>query len=238
MSPAQGTAEADAPAPPVLGLITIGQSPRPDLVAGFACLAPPGLEIRLVGALDSVAPAELDAIAARPGGYPLLVKLRDGSTREIERDLLVPYVERQAVALAAQGARALVLCCAGDFPDITSPIPLLLPGRVLPGVARSLVRKGRIGVVTPVRGQARAAEAKWRADGFDPRVIWASPFRHEEIAAAARTLADPSLELIVLDCMGHNASSKAEFARLTSRPVLLAQTLVARVAAELVEGMA
>ena len=60
-----------------------------------------------------------------------------------------------------------------------------------------------IGVVTPIKGQVDAAERKWREDGFQPRVTWAAPHLHHEIETAADLMADPSLEIIVLDCMGH-----------------------------------
>jgi hypothetical protein len=43
-------------------------------------------------------------------------------------------------------------------------------------------------------------------------------------------MADPALRLVVLDCMGHDDAYRAEFARLCGRPVVAAQTLVARVA--------
>jgi protein AroM len=96
------------------------------------------------------------------------------------------------------------------------------------------MRSRRLGVVVPVRGQVEAARAKWAADGFDAVVSWASPVDHAEIAAAARAMSDPSLEMAVLDCMGHGEEYGSEFASRCGRPVVLAQSLVARVAGELV----
>jgi protein AroM len=95
------------------------------------------------------------------------------------------------------------------------------------------MRSRRLGVVVPVRGQVEAARAKWSADGFDAVVSWASPVDHAGIAAAARVMSDPALEMVVLDCMGHGEEYRSEFARRCSRPVVLAQSLVARVAGEL-----
>jgi hypothetical protein len=39
--------------------------------------------------------------------------------------------------------------------------------------------------------------------------------------------------LVVLDCMGHGEEYRTEFARRCGRPVVLTQSLVARVAGEL-----
>jgi protein AroM len=85
-----------------------------------------------------------------------------------------------------------------------------------------------------VASQVTAAQDKWAADGFQVKVTYAAPFRDAEIQQAAITMAEPALELVVLDCMGHNPTYHKEFARLCGRPVLLAQSLVARIAGELI----
>lgn len=219
---------------PRLGLVTIGQTPRPDLEIEFRRHAP-GVEILTVGALDDLTPDEIGPLAARLGDYPLLTRLADGGTAVINRATLVPYIERALERLAAAGVRLAVLMCAGDFPDLNSTVPVLIPGRLLPGIVRAITTRGPIGVVTPIEGQVEAARAKWTADGFDVRVTWASPFDQNEIARAAESLADPTLDLIVLDCMGHNPAYRREFAGRCGRPVLLAQSAVARMAAEILD---
>jgi protein AroM len=221
---------------PVLGLVTIGQTPRPDFEALFAAHAP-GAEIQLAGALDDLAPDAARALERHGGDYPLLVRLRDGSSAEIPLATLVPRVEIFARALTEAGAAAVVVLCAGDFPDIHCGVPVLIPGRILPAVAGALAPRRRVGVVTPVAGQAQAAEAKWRRDGFHTEVVWASPRRHDELAAAAERMAGADVDLIVLDCMGHDDAYRRAFASRAGRPVLAAQTIVARVAGELVAAI-
>jgi len=221
------------PKRPILGLVTIGQTPRPDFEALFAAHAP-GAEIRIAGALDDLPPDAARALE-RPGDdCPLLVRLRDGGSAEVPLATLMPRVEVVARALADAGAAAVVVLCAGDFPDIPCGAPVLLPGRILPEAAAAGAPRRRVGVVTPVAGQAAAAEAKWRRDGFYVEVAWASPLRREEMAAAAAQLAHADVDLIVLDCMGHDEAYRESFARLTGHPVLAAQTVVAHVAGELV----
>jgi len=221
---------------PVLGLVTIGQTPRPDFETLFAAHAP-GAEIRIAGALDDLAPDEARALE-RPGDvYPLLVRLRDGRSAEVPLATLVPRVEAAARALAAAGAAAVVVLCAGDFPDVHCGVPVLVPGRILPAVAQAQAPRRRVGVVTPVAGQARAAGAKWRRDGFHAEVVWASPLRRDEMETAAAQLARADVDLVVLDCMGHDEAYREAFARLAGHPVLAAQIVVARVAGELVAAI-
>lgn len=215
----------------ILGVVTIGQTPRPDLEAAFQRHAPTAT-IRVAGALDGLAPAEIAALAT-PGGYPLLVRTAGGGTAQIPLANVAPLVEVRAHLLAGEGAALVVVACAGAFPEIRCGAPVLLPGKLLPGVVRAITTTGRIGVVTPLAGQAPAAREKWTADGFSVEVAWASPHAHEEMATAADAMRDPALEVVVLDCMGHGDAYRRVFAQRCGRPVLLAQSLVARTAGEL-----
>ena len=217
----------------MLGLVAIGHAPRPDFERAFRRHAGQA-EIRLVGALDGLSTDEVKGLASADSGYPLLVRLEDGTSAEVPMAAVAPRVAARAADLASAGARLVVVLCAGGFPDFPCGAPVLFPGRLVPAIVGALMRSRRLGVVVPVRGQAEAARRKWTADGFDALVTWASPLDHGEIASAARMMSDRSLELVVLDCMGHDDDYRAEFARQCGRPVLLAQSLVARVAGELV----
>jgi len=221
-----------ATAPRRLGVITIGQTPRPDLQAVFAAAAP-GVDVVVDGALDTCRPGELTALATE-GPYPLLVRLADGSTREVPRDRLVPYVAQAAGRLAAGGATLVVLACAGEFPALASPVPLVVPGRVVPAAVRRLAAGRRLGIVTPNAAQRPFADAKWRADGFEVSVTHAAPGHSAELAAAAARLRDAAAELVLLDCMGHDEASRAAMARLSGLPTLAVQGLVADLAGALV----
>lgn len=216
----------------MIGIASIGQTPRPDLEAAFAAAAPHA-DVRVVGALDGLGPADVAALGV-PGPYPLLVRLADGSTAEIPRNTLAPLVARAAERLAGAGASIVVVACAGAFPAIACPAPVLLPGRLVPAAARAVARGARLGIVTPNAAQIPFAEAKWRGDGFEVVVTSASPTHHDELKAAAAAMRHHDVALVVLDCMGHDEASRAEFARLSGRPTLAAQALTAELAGALV----
>jgi len=214
---------------PVLGVVTIGQTPRPDLAAAFGAAAP-AAEIRVMGAIDGVSAADLVALTA-PGPYPLLVRLADGTSVEVPRDRLVPRVAAAAGAMAEAGARLVVVACAGEFPAVPCAVPVLVPGRLVPAAVGALVAGRRVGVVTPNAAQVPWAEAKWRGDGFDVVVTHAAPGRPAALAAAATALQHRDLALVVLDCMGHAEAERAELAARAGLPVVAVQALVARLAA-------
>lgn len=218
---------------PRLGIITIGQSPRHDLHAVFAREAPHA-EVLVRGALDDLETAAVAALAMPGCDYPLLVRLRDGTSAELPLTTVHQRVVAAAQTLAADGVYAIVVACAGAFPDVPCAVPVLLPGRILPAAVLAMVRSRRIGVVSPIAGQLAAAEAKWRADGFDPVMASASPIAEHEIDAAAEAMRLAAPELVVLDCMGHGEAYTHRFANLCRRPVVSAQFMTARLAGALV----
>lgn len=224
---------------PILGVVSIGQTPRPDLADAFGAGAPRA-EIRVAGALDGISPDDLAALQELPRSgprdleYPLLVRLADGAHIEVPLARLAPRVVAAARMLAAGGAALVVVACAGAFPDVPCPVPVLLPGRIVPAVAGALSRTRRVGIVTPNRAQVPFAERKWREDGFTPAVTWASPSRDDEMARAADDLRGTDTDLIVIDCMGHADDARRAMARWTGRPVIAAQSVVAQVAGALI----
>lgn len=218
--------------PPRLGVITIGQSPRPDLHTVFAREAPHA-EVVVRGALDGLDASAIAALATPGCDYPLLVRLRDGGSAELPLPTIHQRVVAVAQALADDGVYAIVVACAGDFPEVPCAVPVLLPGRILPAAVRAMVRSNHIGVVSPIAGQIAAAETKWRADAFDPVMSWASPVIEHEIEAAAETMRRAAPELVVLDCMGHGDDYTRRFADLCRRPVISAQSVTARIAGAL-----
>jgi len=218
----------------VIGLVTLGQTPRPDHVNNFRQYVGEA-DIRIIGALDGLSGDEIDMLS-QPGEYPLLVKLSDNTTVTIPLKKLVPFIEKKANELARDGAHFIIILCAGAFPDITCPVPVLIPGKILPAVLGTISSTRRIGIVSPVEGQVSAAQSKWEQDGFTVKVTWASPYNENEVNKAAEEMNDPGLEFVLLDCMGHNEGHRKEFAQLCGRPVLLTQTLIARIAGEFAES--
>ena len=215
-----------------IGIITLGQTPRPDLEQVFRRHLPEAT-LLIRGGLDGVPTAEIDALAAAGGEYPLFVILRDGSHREISLYRLKPFLDKRARQVAAEGAAVSALMCAGNFPDLDSPIPMVYPSRILTAVARGICRGKQIGIVLPNAGQVGVAVAHWREQGFEVTAAVASPTEPGALLEAAKALADPTLELIVLDCMGFPPEAARGMRARCGRPVLCPQGLVPRIMAEM-----
>jgi protein AroM len=223
----------------VVGLITIGQSPRADVVPEMAALIGPGVEVREAGALDGLTRPEIDRLAPTGGDEILVTRLRDGAAVFVGKEKIVGLVERRIAALEQGGATMTALLCTGAFPRLCSSRTLIQPHPVLLGTLRGLSWPGRLGVLTPSVPHVPQTEARWRRDGFDPVVAPLSPYEEEDAAAlrrAAEAMRAGGAGLVVMDCMGFRRKTRDELRGLTGVPVLLANFLVARVIAEACGG--
>ena len=220
---------------PIVGLVTIGQSPRVDVVPDMETILGPAVTVRERGALDGLNRAQIAELAPRPGDDILVTRLADGTPVFVAKRHVVARVQAAIGDLERSGATMTALLCTGAFPALEASRLLVLPHQVLFGILRALRWPGRLGIVTPSVQHVPQTEARWRADGFDPIVVPLSPYEEESPAEVARTadaLRTANAGLVALDCMGFRRKTRDEIQRLTGAPVLLANLLVARVIAE------
>ena len=220
---------------PIVGLVTIGQSPRVDVVPDMETILGPAVTVRERGALDGLNRAQITELAPRPGDDILVTRLTDGTPVFVAKRHVVARVQAAIGDLERSGVTMTALLCTGAFPALEASGLLVLPHQVLLGVLRALRWPGRLGIVTPSVQHVPQTEARWRADGFDPIVVPLSPYEEEspaEVARTAEALRAGRAGLVALDCMGFRRKTRDEIQRLTGAPVLLANLLVARVIAE------
>jgi protein AroM len=172
------------------GAVTIGQSPRPDLLEPLGSRLPLDVEIREAGALDALSSSDL---LERPGAYPLTTRLRDGTRVTVDEAFLTPLVQIAVDAVEARGVAVTLLLCAGGFAEVRSRGPLVRPFEAAVAELQAL-GAWRIGVIVPIAGQALPADGKWRSAGFEPTLLVGDPASIDGPAG---------IDVLVLDFVGH-----------------------------------
>lgn len=185
-----------------IGFLSIGQSPRPDLVAPLAALMPE-IEPVEAGALDDLAPADIPA-ARREPRFPLTTRLRSGAVVSVEERDLVPLLSTALARVEAAGVAATLLLCAGTFAGLSGRRPLFTP---FPIAQTYLGRMGysRLLVVCPIPEQVEPIRRRWRRAGFVPTVHVAPSIELAAAPALATELADAATghDCVFLDYVGH-----------------------------------
>jgi protein AroM len=215
--------------------VTIGQTPRTDVVPEMQAVLGPGVEILERGALDGLEIQAIAALAPGPEDEVLVTRLRGGAAVFVAHGRIVPRVQACLADLDRAGVALSAILCTGAFPGLAAATPLLTPDRLLLGVLRSLAWTGRLGVLTPSAAHVAQTRARWRGYGFDPVIGVLSPYEEDSepaLGLAVEALAGGEAGLVVLDCMGYRRKVKEEVRALLGVPVLHANLLLARVAAE------
>jgi len=216
-----------------VGFVTIGQSPRTDILENLKPLLEP-LEILEQGALDGLPPNELEAIAPLPDEIPYVSRLFDRSQVLLSPEKILPLFQKAVDSVVGSGAEMVVVLCTGSFPTLQCPVPFLFPDRLLRGFVKGVLPpEGILGVLVPLPKQTAAAREVWKS--ITPHVRTASLSPYLNFAAGmekCQTL--EGCDLIVMDCLGYAIRHKEMLKRLLNIPVVLARTAVARAIQELI----
>ncbi|WP_407159319.1 AroM family protein [Bradyrhizobium sp. STM 3557] len=218
-----------------MGVVVIGQSPRPAMQAEIAAVLSPGVSIELRGALDGMSRAEIDAIPPVDGADALFTLLPNGDNVRISKKAVEGRANAQLARFKQDGIDVAMLACTGKFPNLTPDGLVILPSAVLHKMVEAVLPKGRLGVFSPLAEQTALIANKWQREGVEVVGITLQPGSDDtSVDDAARAMADKQPDLVVLDCMSYTSANKARVRQHFSGPVILSIAAAARVIEELV----
>src|SRR5262245_16818933 len=108
-----------------VGLITVGQAPRSDVVPDMAEILGGDIEIVEAGALDGLDRDEIARLAPEGDDEILVTRLTDGTAVFVGKSKMIPRVEARIAALEDEDVALNVLLCTGAFPKLAARRPFL-----------------------------------------------------------------------------------------------------------------
>ncbi|GAF11305.1 AroM protein [Bacillus sp. JCM 19045] len=213
-----------------IGLLTIGQSPRIDMTPEMERYLEDELAFVEAGALDSLSQTEIDALQPEEQETTYISRLRNGSSAVLSKEKMLPYLQSELTKLEEKAASTIVVC-TGSFPSLVYQKPVLFPDKLLVHVVEATIGQGTLGTIIPLEEQREQLIQKW--NGRTVQTAVANPYTDENVESAATELAKKGVSLIVLDCMGYTKAHKERVQKQVDVPVILARSIVARIAAEL-----
>ena len=221
----------------VLGTVTIGQSPRTDLIPEMKMVMGTAAMVLEAGALDGLTLQQVKELAPEPGDYVLITRMADGTAVKIAEKHILSRMQEKIDDLVARGADAVALVCTGEFPPFHCERLLVVPQKVLFHAAAAVVNEQegfRLGVLLPDADQIEQGLQRWRAITPEVRIEAESPYgRPGDVEEAAHKLRQWGAGLVVMDCIGYTLAMKESVRRVTGVPVILARSILARTLAEL-----
>ena len=227
----------------VVGMLTIGQAPRDDVVPAMREFLPPDLQIAQRGALDGLSRQEIAAYTVVEGEAGIVTKLTDGSAVLLSHQKILPAMQAQVDRLVHDdGADLIVVLCGANWSALRSEKLIVNPGTLFPAVIGSLAAGRRLGIIKPDAGQIQKEQARYAELGINAVVTAASPYAGPErlklATEAATTLRDAECELVWMTCVGMDTAMRDIVAGITGVPVILAHALLARIVTELLTAEA
>ena len=219
----------------IIGTVTIGQSPRTDVIPEIASLLGADVKIEEAGALDGLSKEEIAALAPEKGDYVLVTRLADGSSVQVAERHITPRILAKIDAHFKKGIPLVFLLCTGEFPGFETGGLLIRPQKVLFNAVSAVAEGQRLGILTPSPDQVEQSEHRWREASKTVKAVPSSPYVDGMKAAeqAAQVLKDWNVQLTVLDCMGYTFAMQRRVREITGKPVILARGIAARTVAEL-----
>lgn len=220
-----------------IGVITIGQSPRPDLIPEIKSFFPTNVEIIQKGVLDNIDKKGLEQIKPDDGQTTLISRLKDGTSVTMAKEKIIPLLQHVIDDLNKNNVCIIIIACTGEFKSFRSKIPIIYPDYLLNHVVKGIFRdEKQIGVIIPLQEQEKSIKNKWKSMGLNAITVVSSPYLYKEeslIHAAKQLEKSNKINTIVLDCIGYTQQMKEFVMKHTSKNVILSRNIIFKTAAEL-----
>jgi protein AroM len=216
-----------------IGMLSLGQTPRVDLIPALEKILGPENPLVEVGALDGYTVNDLIDMDVQPDDYVLVTRMRDGTEVKFTKRFIIPLLQEKLDQLEDQGVRLTVIMCTGKFPAFQSRGLVITPQEILQGVIKATLKKGRLGIIFPTPEQISGAEDTFGTPGLEIYSDMVSPYMPGEMDGLCERLKKQNLDLILLNCFGFTEDVKTPIQKATGVPTLQSNTLIGRVLLEL-----
>lgn len=106
-----------------IGLITIGQSPKSDVILDLREIWGNSVDIIQKGSLDSFTLKEIQKMKPEEGDYTLVTRLKDGDQAIIAKKYILPKIQEKIKELNEEGVNLILFLCTGEIPATESKTP-------------------------------------------------------------------------------------------------------------------
>ena len=219
-----------------LGFITIGQSPRADIMEDVTKFITKDIEVVERGALDKYTYEEIkDKFSPSKEDTFLVSRMRNGRQVEIAEEKIHLLLQNCVNELNQESCSVILIMCTGSIPELKSTSLLISPQKVLHNMIKNVGINGKIGVFVPKEDQKDDIHRTWNEKGIEIETVFASPYASiENIKKEAEKFKQDSIKLIFMDCMGYSEKMKLIVKQVTDKPVITPRTLITKIALEMI----
>jgi protein AroM len=209
-----------------VAFVTIGQSPRDDILPEILAEVRTKIAPTERGVLDDLTLPEIQALAPTAREERLVSRLRDGTEVILARAAIEARLKHEFATLDKLGFDLIVLLCTGHFGEFKLRTPFVEAQHAFDHFIQGLsygIR--RLGVLLPSEKQIDEFHG---IPGVETEFAYASPYTknsEKELYIAAGAL--KNADAVAMYCMGYTESMRRQMVASVHRPVHLSRRIVA-----------
>ncbi|MBP2099373.1 AroM family protein [Enterococcus rivorum] len=213
-----------------IGIITIGQSPRTDILPIIHEYIDPKV-IYHVGVLDGLSSEKIESLAPEVDEKQMLTSLlKNGHSVLLSQQKILPLLKKKIIEAEEQGCKFIWLLCTGSFPELKTEKSFLIePDQVISELLK-VFNQGefKLGVLLPKMEQQIYVAPKYQGIRA---VVYTnlSPYElhtQDKLNATIDFFRKEQCDLIILDCMGYQPKLKKLLQEATQTKVILPNQLI------------
>ena len=216
--------------------LTVGQTPRSDIMPLLDEYLP-AEQVAHTGLLDGMTREQIEQDFSPESGEDMLVScLLDGSQISLSSARVEQALQQKINWLEGEGCDTILLLGTDEFHHLRARQAMLLePDRIIPPLIGAIVGNNQVGIVVPAASQIENQAGKWLKLAKKPCFAAANPYLDDEqgLIDAALSLRAQGAQVVVLDCIGYQHTHCDIIQKQLDVPVMLSNTLLAKLASEL-----
>ncbi|GAA0609456.1 AroM family protein [Paenochrobactrum glaciei] len=204
--------------------VSVGQSPREDLIEEMMQNLDVPVETLEIGALDNLSDAEIAAFAVKDDEASIVTRLADGSNIVLSKSAISERMAKIVAEFRPGEYDLVAILSTGLFRDFDSNCPTVNSQRAIESAIISLAAQGStVGIIMPLERQLQEFDIPALVD----YKIVASHARDNDRSQLAAALIDlAETDIIVLNSVAYTEADRAVVARASGKPVILARRIV------------
>ncbi|MET1178283.1 AroM family protein [Peribacillus simplex] len=183
----------------MITLITIGQTPREDLMKAFNLGGV--MDAQLIGALDKVSLDEISMLEKLPGEEKLYVVLKSGMAN-INHEIIEQKVEKLITEYAAS-SEAIALLCMSEFKCTSNQTKVVYPIKEMKEKVRDITHNDTTIIFVPIKEQLESAKIKWDSVEGKKHFVAVHPKSESVLDEISRKINLYNSNHVILDCYGY-----------------------------------
>ncbi|MGF0539962.1 AroM family protein [Agrobacterium sp. ES01] len=214
--------------------LSVGQSPRADIIDEMLESLDLPIEAMETGALDGLSAAQIDELKVRPGELSIITRMADGSDVVVSKPRITERMAEIAAGFQPSQFDLIVILSTGLFRDFESTCPTVNAQRAMESTVISLAEHGSsLGLIQPLAQQVEELDIP----ALSSYRILASHAADGDKALLANALLDlADCEIIVLNSVSFTEADRLMVAKASGKPVILARRIIASAIRLLLHG--